>query len=42
VNGKEISTEVLTIGMDHEKTLVMGYMKLFDGSGIHHSISGLR
>ena len=28
--------------MDHEKTSVMGYMTLFEGSGIHHSNSGLQ
>ena len=26
--------------MNHEKTSVMGYRILFDGSGIHHSNSG--
>jgi len=28
--------------MDHEKTSVMGYRTLFEGSGIHHSNSGLQ
>ena len=28
--------------MDHEKTSVMGYRTLFDGSGIHHSNAGLQ
>jgi hypothetical protein len=27
--------------MDHEKTSVMGYRKVFEASGIHHSNSGL-
>jgi len=26
--------------MDHEKTSVMGYRTLFEGSGIHHSNAG--
>jgi hypothetical protein len=37
VNGKPIPSEGLTLGMGHEKTSVMGYMTLFEGSGIHHS-----
>ena len=28
--------------MDHEKTFVMGYRTLFEGSGIHHSNTGLQ
>jgi len=28
--------------MDHEKTSVMVYRTLFEGSGIHHSNSGLQ
>ena len=28
--------------MDHEKTSVMGYRTLFEGSGIHHSNAGLQ
>jgi len=28
--------------MSHEKTSVMGYRTLFEGSGIHHSNSGLQ
>jgi hypothetical protein len=28
--------------MDHEKTSVMGYRTLFEGSGIHHSDKGLQ
>ena len=42
VNGKQIPTEGLSLGMDHEKTSVMGYRTLFEGSGIHHSNSGLQ
>jgi len=32
--------EGLSLGMDHEKTSVMGYSTLFEGSGIHHSNAG--
>ena len=42
VNGKQVHNEGLTLGMDHEKTSVMGYMSLFEGSGIHHSNAGLQ
>jgi hypothetical protein len=42
VNGKQIPNEGLSLGMDHEKTSVMGYRTLFEGSGIHHSNSGLQ
>jgi len=42
VNGRPIPTEGLSQGMDHEKTSVMGYRTLFEGSGIHHSNSGLQ
>jgi hypothetical protein len=41
VNGKHPS-EGLSLGMDHEKTSVMGYRTLFEGSGIHHSNAGLQ
>ena len=41
MNGKHFSNEGLTLGMDHENTSFMGYMTLFDASGIHHSNSGL-
>jgi len=37
VNGRQVPTEGLSLGMDHEKTSVMGYRTLFEGSGIHHS-----
>jgi len=40
VNGKPYPNEGLSLGMDHEKTLVMGYRTLFQGSGIHHSNAG--
>jgi hypothetical protein len=39
VNGKPIPSEGLTLGMDHEKTSIMGYRTLFEGS---HSNSGLQ
>jgi len=34
VNGKQFPSEVLSLGMDHEKTSVMGYRKFFEESGI--------
>jgi len=40
VNGKQYTNEGLSLGIDHEKTSVMGYRTLFDGSGIHHSNAG--
>ena len=42
LNGKQITSEGLSLGMDHEKTSVMGYTTLFVGSGIHHSNAGLQ
>jgi len=42
VNGKQIPTEGLSLGMDHGKTSVLVYRTLFEGSGIHHSNSGLQ
>jgi len=42
VNGKQIHPEGLSLDIGHEKTSVMGYRTLFDGSGIHHSNSGLQ
>ena len=42
VNGKQIPSEGLSLGMGHEKTSVMGYTSLFEGSGIHHSNAGLQ
>ena len=42
VNGRQIPPEGLSVNMGHEKTSVMGYKALFDGSGIHHSNSGLQ
>jgi len=42
VNGKQIPTEGLSLGMDLEKTSVMGIRMLFKGSGVHHSKSGLQ
>ena len=40
VNSKQIPTEGLSLGMDHEEMSVMGYRKLFEVSDIHHSKSG--
>jgi len=37
-----VPSEDLTLDMDHKKTSVMGYRTLFEGSGIHHSNSGLQ
>jgi hypothetical protein len=31
VNGKQIPSEGLSLGMDHEKTSVMGFRTLFEG-----------
>jgi len=42
VNGKQIPSESLSLDMSHEKTLVKGYATLFEGTGIHHSNSGLQ
>lgn len=42
VKGKQKSLDCLQLGTDHEKTSVMGLMKLFEVSGIHHSNSGLQ
>ena len=35
-------SEGLSLDMDHEKTSVMDYRTLFEGSGIHHSNTGLQ
>jgi hypothetical protein len=42
VNGRQVPNETLTFDMSHEKTSVMAYKTLFEGSGIHHSNSGLQ
>jgi len=42
VNGRQIPSESLSLNMDHEKTSVRGYATLFEGTGIHHSNSGLQ
>ena len=42
VNGKQVPKEGLSLDMNHEKSSVMGYRTLFDGSGIHHSNAGLQ
>ena len=41
VNGKQIPGVGLSLDTSHEKT-VMAYRTLFEGSGIHHSNSGLQ
>jgi len=42
VNGRHVPREVLSLDMGREKTSVMGYRTLFDGSSIHHSNMGLQ
>ena len=42
VNGKQLPNEDLSLGLDHEKTSVMGYMTLFQASGIYNSNTGLQ
>jgi len=42
VNGRRVTSEGLSLDMDHEKTSVMCYRTLFDGSGIQHSNTGLQ
>jgi len=42
ITGKQVPPEGLTLDMSHEKTAVMGYRTLFEGSGIHHSNTGLQ
>jgi len=42
VNGKQVPNEGLSLGMDYEKTSVMGYRTLSEAYGIHHSNTGLQ
>ena len=42
VNGRCVPSEGLSVDMDFEKTSVMGYRTVFEGSGIHHSNTGLQ
>jgi len=42
VNGRQILPEGVNLLMGHENTAVMGYRTLFEGSGIHHSNSGVQ
>jgi len=42
VNGRQIPPEGLTLDMNRDKTAITGYRTLFEGSGIHHSNSGLK
>ena len=42
VNGRRVPSEGISLDMDHEKTSVMGYRTLLEGSGIHHSNTGLQ
>jgi len=42
VNGKQIPGGGLSLETSHEKETVIAYRTLFEGSGIHHSNSGLQ
>ena len=42
VNGKQIPGGSPSLDTSHEKKTVMAYRTLFEGSGIHHSNSGLQ
>jgi len=42
VSGRQIPPEGVNLLLDHEKTSIMGYKNLFEGSGIHRSNSGLQ
>jgi len=42
VNGTRVPSDGLSLDMDHEKTSVMGCKTLFEGSGFHHSNTGLQ
>ena len=42
VNGRQIPSEGLSLDMSREKTAIIGYRTLFEGSGIYHPISGLQ
>ena len=42
VKVKRVPSEGLSLDTDHEKTSVMGYRTLFEGSDIHHSNSRLQ
>jgi hypothetical protein len=42
VNGKQFPSEGLSVDMGHEETSVIAHRTLFDGSGLHHSNSGLQ
>jgi hypothetical protein len=42
VNGRQIPSEDLTLDPGHEKTTTLAYKTLFEGTGIHHSNSGLQ
>ena len=42
VGGTQIPPEGVNLLMDSEKTAVMEYRTLFEGSGIHHSNSGFQ
>ena len=39
---KKVPTKGLNMNTGYEKTTVMGYRTLFEGSGIHNSNSGLQ
>ena len=41
-NGRQIPSKSLSLKMSPEKKSVKGYATLFEGTGIHHSNSGLQ
>jgi len=41
-NGRPIPNEGLALDMSHEKTSVLAYNNIFEGSGIRHSNAGLQ
>jgi len=42
VNGRQIPSESISLNMSREKRSVKGYATLFEGTGLHHSKSGLQ
>ena len=42
VNVKQVPSEGISLGKDHEKTSILGYRTLFERSGIHHSKTSLQ
>ena len=42
ITGKQVPPEGLSLDMSREKSAFIGYRTLFEGSGIHHSNTGLQ